>query len=308
MLSLDKKDLGKRAEPIAQIFSDYPDLNGRLIYLDRHGEGKHMEAPLDPMELVSFIGEDAIRSGRAGRKVKKSELQEMTEEKLPERARLALQRQLGRRDISIPNGFIMPLPIMRPGFREVFFIVGQSGAGKSSWCVRYIVLWLEMNPKRPVYRFSRVEDDRAFQRIDGMYKNVVIDERMVTEPILPEMLQGALVVFDDVDTIRDDKIREAVNKLRNDLMETGRHTDTYVLNTSHRFRDWNTTKTSTNEATAVTLFPKSGTGGAIRDFLRIKCGFDAEKIKKIMNVPSPWVTVYMTYPSYVVHEHGIFMD
>jgi hypothetical protein len=327
MLSEVKKDLGKGAEPIAIIFSDFPAKDGKRIWLDRHPSAD-AGAPStlcgrDPLEM---IGEDFIKSGRSGRKVKKSDMALINaalseqfdggeEKHIPDslaplysKACVEVRRQLGRREIKEMDGLVFPLPIIRPGFREVFFVVGPSGAGKSSWAVRYIILWLKANPGRNVYRFSRVENDKTFDRIKGMYKNVILDERMITEPITPEMLANSLVVFDDIDTIRDEAIKEAVHKLRDDLMETGRHENVYIINTSHKARDWNATKTSSNEATAVTIFPKSGTGGAIRDFLRIKCGYDAAKIKKLMDVPSPWATVYLTYPNYVVHEHGVFID
>ena len=68
-----------------------------------------------------------------------------------------------------------------------------------------------------------------------------------------------------MDTISDDKLRKAVQKLRADLLETGRHGDVYVLSTSHIFRGGKVTAAALNESTAVVMYPKSGDVYHIRD-------------------------------------------
>ena len=319
----------RESEQIAVVVSDDARINGSKIYLNRHALDYSNVAP------KAQCGLEDIKSGRIGRRVRRAD-EEIIEEAIesmqagdsddpPEGLReeladlyrgraAAKQRSLLGKDLKVVDGTVMPMPIKRPGFREAIFVIGPAGAGKSTWAVRYIVMWKQMFPRGAVYRFSRVEDDRTFDRIKGMYKNVVIDERMLSEPVTAEMLksmspdQPVLVVFDDIDTIKDDNVRESVMKLRDDLLETGRHNSFYVISTSHKAMNWNSTKTSTNEATAVTFFPRSGTSGSIRDFLRKKCGYDADKIKRLMNLPSLWVTVYLTYPNYTVHEHGVFLD
>jgi len=61
------------------------------------------------------------------------------------------------------------------------------------------------------------------------------DMNLVTNPIdiFKDLRFGDLVFFDDCDTVTEKKIRDALSKIQNDVLETGRHNNIHILITSH---------------------------------------------------------------------------
>jgi len=103
------------------------------------------------------------------------------------------------------------------------------------------------------------------------------------------------------------KIADIVRRLRDDLLETGRHEKAYVVAVSHQLLNYKHTRQLLNESTSVTFFPCSGSDYHIKRFLKTYCGLDEANIKKILKLPSRWVTLYKTYPMYVLYEKGCFL-
>jgi hypothetical protein len=333
-------------EPIAIVggnFHEDPKKNdGKcdLICIDRNA----VAAKCD-MAAEQFIGEDFFKKGRKGRLLKRNNMQYIIDamgrglspdqfddeaqaefEHEPEpvidymqdkyrEAKKLMQTSCGK-EIKLHECNLRPLPIKRGDqYRECLYIFGPTGSGKSYYAMTYSNLWLKMftNPSNIIYRFSRVKEDKSFSRIDKKFiKNVTIDERMITEPITPEQLHGSLTIFDDIDTLpdtdpKDKAIKNSVLKLREDLLQTGRHESVYVINTSHLGMNWKGTRSSINEATSVTFFPSSGTTGGINKFLKTYAGLMRHQIEKIMSLPSRWVTLYMNSPRYVLYECGAYL-
>ena len=136
---------------------------------------------------------------------------------------------------------------------------------------------------------------------------IQINEELLENPIQPEELQNSLVIFDDIDTIPDKKLNEAVRSLRDDLLETGRSYNIYMCNTSHQLMNYKHTRTLLNESTAVTFFPKSGSSYHIKRFLKEYCGLEKKQIQKILELPSRWVTINKVYPCFILYEKGAFL-
>lgn len=72
----------------------------------------------------------------------------------------------------------------------------------------------------------------------------------------PQELANCLVVFDDIDAIRDKKIKKVVTDLCDELQVVGRHDNTWVIRTSHLFRNWGATKASLAESNKTIFFPQ----------------------------------------------------
>lgn len=325
MFQISEKNKIKGHDLIGRVlFNDHSNGDSEFsnIFIDRHYKGDVEKLQLSKEEIIEIIGEDEFKYGRMGRTLTKDKLNEIVQtladgdlkNEYPQYTRMLKSKM--QRQIEVEEDFIVPVPVKAPGFREVHYIVGPSGAGKSSWCVRYILMWAEMFPelakKKRIFRFSRIEHDKTFDRLgrldkpdERLYKNVLINESLLENPITLEDVKNSLLVFDDVDSIQDEALKDMIHKLRNDVLETGRHHNIYVLNTSHKVLNWNSTRSAISEATAVTFFPKSGTTGSIRDFLSKKCGYDKKTIDSLMHLPSLWVTVYMTYPNYAIYEKGV---
>lgn len=197
-------------------------------------------------------------------------------------------------------------PLCNPDSRDVIFIVGRSGSGKSYWASKYIKSYQRTFKDHPVFVFSKVRGDPAFKDIPGL-TFVPMDEKFVEGVDKGEAKPDeCLYVFDDIDTISDKKVLNAVMKLRADLLETGRHGDCYILNTSHVFRGGHRTKDANRESSSLVLFPRSGDHYGITGYLKEYGGLTKDQIKRVMQLPSRWAMIHTAFPGFCLHEHGGF--
>lgn len=208
-------------------------------------------------------------------------------------------------EISIKDGKLFPLPELDK--RECIFISGPAGSGKSTYVAEYIDYYKSIHSRNDIYLFSKINDDKAFKKYEKKIIKIPLDESLMSEPIESEDVKNSLVIFDDVDTITDKKLQEFIDKLRDDLLECGRHQNIYILNTGHNLLNWKKTKVVLNESTGVVFFPRSGAAHAIKGFLTKYCGLDREQVAKIFHLDSRWVYINKSYPLYVVSEHKIYL-
>lgn len=193
--------------------------------------------------------------------------------------------------------------------REIAFISGPSGSGKSTNASNYIKQYKLLYPRNEIYVFSRLPEDKV---IDDLNVNrVVLDQDLIDNPIdiSRELTGGCLCLFDDIDTITDKKLQDAILKLKADIMEIGRHYAITLLSTSHLINSNNKRdcRTTMNESHTITIFPKAGNTYGINYALKNYLGFSKKQIDKIMNLPSRSVTIGKTYPNYVLYDKGVYI-
>jgi hypothetical protein len=209
----------------------------------------------------------------------------------------------GENEIKITDGVLQPLPNRE--IIEKVYISAPSGAGKSTYTGKWIGEYVKMFKDNNIFLFSSVANDRVLDRHDPT--RITLDNELLNDPIEPKELANSLVIFDDVDTIRDRRMRLYLENLRDHILEVGRHYKTRILITSHLLSNYASTRRILNEATSVVLFPKSGSGTYhIKNFLKTYCGFDKQQTKKFLNLPSRWIAVYRSFPQYVMYEKGVY--
>lgn len=210
----------------------------------------------------------------------------------------------------IDDGKVIPLPNIKT--RECLYIAGPQGSGKSYYTAMYIREFKKMFKKKKIILFSMVENDKAYENIKGI-KQIKIDESLIDDPInIKEELTNSLCIFDDIDAIQNKKLQQAVFNLMDDIASTGRDqeslgNDIYLISTSHQITDYQNTRGILNNATSITIFPKSGSAYGIQRALKLYCGMSTKQIENVMKLPSRWVTLYKRYPQYVVYEKGIYI-
>lgn len=118
--------------------------------------------------------------------------------------------------------------------------------------------------------------------------------------------QNSCCIFDDIGTIPDIPIRNAVKKLQDDLQETGRSREITVINTSHDICAGHTTKKSIGESTFVVVFPKGGARNQIQYYLTSKQGLNPEQIARVMSLPTRGVCVYCRSPRFILYDGGCY--
>ena len=201
------------------------------------------------------------------------------------------------------EGIVQALPNYENPERS--YIAGPSGSGKSTYVSRHLEQLKKVYPKRDIFLFSDVAEDDVLDKLKPM--RVKLDEAFLDTEITPESLKDSIVIFDDIDSIENDKIKNKVGKLRDTLLKRGRHEDISVVVTNHMLTDYKHTRTVLNEVNSITFFPKSGSSHSIQYMLKTYVGLSAKQIQNIFKLPSRWITVYKHYPMYVVYEKGIYL-
>lgn len=204
-------------------------------------------------------------------------------------------------EIMLQSGEMRVLPNLDQ--RECLYIAGPSGSGKSTYASDYVKILKTLNPKLKLFVFSNVEKDKCLDKLKPI--RVKLDDSFLEAEITNDMLKNSICVFDDCDYVKDKKVRDATTTLRDSLLGTGRHQNIYVVTTSHIINEGNKTRLSLAEASAITMFPNTD-NYHIEQVLKAYCGFNRKMIQYVMKLPSRWITIHKRYPTYVIHQKGIF--
>lgn len=203
------------------------------------------------------------------------------------------------------------VPLLDTDGRQVCYVAGPSGSGKSYYAAMLVKTFQKIHSDADVYFFSRTDykDDPAYLPLKPL--QVMIDQSLIDEPIdiATDIKPGSLLIFDDVGTIRDDKIKNEIMKLMMDVMEVGRKMKLWIIITNHLVNpnEKKFGRTVLNELQSFTFFPRSGSSHQITYALRNYFGMTTKQIEEIMALPSRWVTVLKNYPQTVMYEHGVYL-
>lgn len=300
--------------PIAKINDPYnKKRNGLVIKLDANTQSKNN----NKNDLYDIFGEDKIlkyaKSKRMNNYEKETLEHWLYEDEEPEDSAIKSRfsdiktqyESANDKEFITHSGNLVPLPLSEKGQRDVIYISAPSGSGKSTWCRMYINEYKKMFPKNRVILFSRVNKDESIDPVKPV--RIMLNNEIVDDPIKSEELKNSLCIFDDCDTIQDKDIKAAIIKLRNDLLETGRHTNTYMLITSHLLMNYKETRTVLNEATKVVVFPASGSSYHIQRFFKEYAGMNKTQVQKALSLPSRWVCLSKVFPQYILYSNGIYL-
>lgn len=208
-------------------------------------------------------------------------------------------------DVELMDGQLQPWLDIHS--RVCCYTAGMSGSGKSTYTSNYLCEYAITHPKRPIFIISRLTEDPAFDDIPCV-------ERIPADIVLQDNLtmdsfpQDCCVVFDDVETLNDDKVKKAVQKLRADLLETGRHKNIYVMMTNHNLCDGMATRTALAESHIITVFPRGCSLQQLRYVCKTYLGMDKKEIDHFIKLPSRWVSYVKTYPGCVIFSTGAYTN
>ena len=203
------------------------------------------------------------------------------------------------------------IPLVNLDERSIEYIAGPSGSGKSTLAAELAESWKELYPDKDIFFLSRTNyrDDPAFKNL--VMRQITINESLLVDPIdiTKEVHDTTMIIFDDVTTIPDDKIKKSVEKLMSDIMEIGRKLKIWIIITSHLVigNDKKLARTIMNELQSLYIFPKSGSAQQISYSLKTYFGLSKKQIEKLLHLPSRWVKVSKSYPQYVMWERGAYI-
>ena len=182
-------------------------------------------------------------------------------------------------------------PVVTKPQRLTAFLPGNPGAGKSYLANELIRL---VPPHTNVLLFTALEgDDGNFAQLkrEGRLFKVRMDAEMLKNMTLDTIRSRSpetLLLFDDVDAIRDPTLAKEVFKLMEDALFNGRghachdgRGDIHVIATSHALNDYRKTKYTLENADYVAVFPQSTTYKQLL-LLFTKIGLSKELCDKVV--------------------------
>ena len=215
-----------------------------------------------------------------------------------------LNKQQGRQLI-LDDGRIVPTLWKKPTIRT--YTCGATGSGKTVHLVNYCkeILLRAGNRKKKIFVLSVLNDDKALDDLGVL--RIKLDASILKKPITLDELKNSICIFDDVETIPDVKIRKNIENLKEQCLSEGRHHGICTLCTNHQITDYKKTRPMLFECEMITFFPQSGGLNGLKRLLTTYIGVSKDEMKKILSLPSRWVTIFNRYPLACIYESGVFL-
>ena len=191
--------------------------------------------------------------------------------------------------------------------RQILYVTGSSGSGKSYFTKKYCREYSKIFPKNPIYMISSIDDDTSVDDIKCLKRLKIKGDTFLNETFEIKDFKDSLVIFDDIDCLADKKLRLKVMGLLNMCLEVGRHENVYVIYTSHLATNGLDTKRILNEAHSITFFPKTLGGRALKYLCENYLGLEKKEVDKMKKIPSRSITIIKSYPKVVLGDKDIFL-
>ena len=193
--------------------------------------------------------------------------------------------------------------------RFISYCSGQSGSGKSSWTAQIANEYRKIYPKRDIYLFSYVNDDKSIDAIKGLKRLNIQSEDFLNTELSSEDFKNSLIIFDDCDCIRDKKLKNKIKDILDKVLMTGRHYCTSCIYLSHLTCNGSDTKLVLAEAQSITVFPNT-LNGRTRDYLyKSYIGLNKKQIENLKKIEDNTrsLTYVKSYPSCFISDHAIVL-
>lgn len=302
-LSFEK---AKGAKPIALVKGGESD--GEVLYL--HEDDQLRKKPASEIKPAKYMS--LLKEIKPMERVKViTRLQEAKEKKLnPEQLvgepaivkriyEKILSDEVNDKSIELAEGQFQILPSPDPEKREVFYVAGASGSGKSYFAKGFAEYYKKLYPDREVYLISKLKEDETLDSLKFI-KRLDIQSFIDDYPDLEEF-ENCLTIWDDYDTLTGDAAK-VVQKLINDLATMGRHTKSTMLCLTHYLTQYSKTRLILNEATHIVVYPQATSYHALRYLLKNYIGVEEEDIKDMRKWGSRWLCFGKNFPQYVLAQ------
>jgi hypothetical protein len=187
--------------------------------------------------------------------------------------------------------------------RTIHYLAGASGSGKSYESSKLIQKYHKLHPKNPVYVFSSVDKDSAFDKFK--FINRINLDLLLEEDLDINDFGNSLIIMDDIDSIQNKKIKEKVLNIANMGLQRGRHVNTSMIFTNHILCDKNNTKHVLNECHTITIFPKSANSRNLDYLLGSYIGLNKNEIAYVKKMDTRPCTIIKSFPMIIMGDHEI---
>lgn len=207
-------------------------------------------------------------------------------------------------NVELDTGDYQVLPSPDPEKREVFYIAGASGSGKSHFAKGVAECYKKLHPDREVYLISKLGEDSTLDTMKPKPKRINIETLINDYPELEEFAE-CCIIFDDYDTFTG-PAEKVVQKLIDDLATMGRHTNTTMLCLSHYLTNYKKTRLLLNEATHIVVYPMATSFHALGYLLKTHVGMTKEDCRDLKKM-GRWVCIFKNYPQWLISSQNARM-
>ena len=193
--------------------------------------------------------------------------------------------------------------------RDIIYVSGRSGSGKSYFIKDYVNNYYKsLYKKRPVYLFSALKEDPTIDQIKGILRIDLNMEFLADDDITVADFAKSCVIFDDTDVLKNKDIRDKVNHILDEILQTGRHHEITCLITKHTPTNGRDTKMILAESHQFVIFVNGLGNKSLKYLLDNYLGLDRAQIMKIKKQKSRWVSINRsTFPMTVISEKECFV-
>ena len=214
-------------------------------------------------------------------------------------------RDAGSSKIRLDRGEHLRLePTHDPKGRDVLYIAGRSGSGKSTIALHFAQRYHELWPKRPVVLISRLNEDATLDKAKFLKRIRV--ESLVSDPMDISELGDCLLIVDDVEGLKKAEA-DAVQNVADMVGNLGRHEQVTMLYLSHLSTNYKQTRNLLSESMLYVVFPSMASTKDLNNLLGSYAGFDKKQIESVKVIPSRWIAVRRFYPTVVMSDIGCYL-
>ena len=205
-----------------------------------------------------------------------------------------------------PDSNFILIPTKEADKREIWYIAGASGSGKSYIAKGLAERYRKQFPERDVFLVSKLAEDETLDSLSPKPVRLNI-AKLIEKPLKDlEPLRDCLIIFDDYDAF-EGKEAKAIESLMNDIATMGRHTGTTMLCLTHYLSNYKKTRLLLTEATHFVLYPQSTGSHALSYLLKTHLGMERKDIDKLRKNGSRWVCIHKNFPQYVITENSAWI-
>ena len=191
--------------------------------------------------------------------------------------------------------------------RDVLYVSGMSGSGKSWYTAAYVKMYHQKWPKRAVYIFSSIDQDACLDALKFVKRIDLKKKEFLETELQAKDFEDSCVIFDDTDVISNKQIKKAVQSILDSILQTGRHFKTTAIVTSHAMCNGLATKIILAEATSITIFPLTSGNKNLKYLCDGYLGLDRHQLADLKKIKGRWATFIRSWPRCILTERSAYM-
>ena len=191
--------------------------------------------------------------------------------------------------------------------RDVLYVSGMSGSGKSFYTSEFLKQYHKRWPKRDVFLFSSIDEDKCLDSLKFVKRVDIKKPEFLAMDLSAKDFPDSCVIFDDCDVITNKAIKKHVFLILDSILQTGRHAKTTCVYTSHAACNGLATKIILAEATSITIFPLTSGNKNLKYLCDGYLGLDKHQIADLKKIKGRWVTCVRAWPRCILTEQRCYL-